>query len=343
MKTRNIAIIIIILISPACRNREIKSGSSEPLRIRVAEVVTGSISIPVHTSGMLVSSEELKLSFKTGGIVEKIFIDEGDRVKKGDLLASLDLSEIKASAEQAKNGYEKAMRDHKRVENLFRDSAATLEQKQNAETALNMAKSAYDIVQFNLFHSRIIAPDNGVIMKQFVREDELISSGNPVFLFGTSGRYWKVKAGLSDKDIIKVNRGDSAAVLFDAYPGVSFSAIVEQVGEMSNPYTGTFETELSLTKTNYRLASGFVASVDIFPEVKQSFTMVPVGSIVEADGQQGYIYIVTGTMTVRKIKIEIAALVGNMAAVKGIPGGITEIVSEGVAYLHDGVEVEVVR
>ena len=95
--------------------------------------------------------------------------------------------------------------------------------------------------------------------------------------------------------------------------------------------------------TGYRLASGFVASADIYPSVKKSFTMVPVGSIVEADGLRGYVYIVNSEMKARKILVEITVISGNRAAVTGIPEGVTEVVSEGAAYLRDGVEVEVVR
>jgi RND family efflux transporter MFP subunit len=343
MGTRTIVIVLIVLLSAACRHTEIKSDSVKPLRVKVTTLITGSVSLPVHTSGTLVANEELKLSFKTGGIVAKIFVREGDKVRKGDLLASLNLLEINANAEQAKIGYDKALRDYIRAENLLKEGALSLEKKQNAETAMNIAKNSMEIAQFNLLHSRIEAPDNGTIMKQFVKENELASSGYPVFLFGTSGKYWKVEAGLSDRDIIKINPGDSAEIIFDAYPGVRFSAMVDQVGEMSNPYTGTYETELTLKDAGYRLASGFVASADIYPSVRKSFTMVPVGSIVEADGQQGYIYFVTDAKTAKKIKVEIAAIIGTMAAVTGIPGGVAEIVSEGTAYLRDGAEVEVIR
>jgi RND family efflux transporter MFP subunit len=343
MQTKKILFLLIIIISAGCKHREVNNTSAEVTNIRVAGVTRGEISIPVHSIGTLVSSEEIKLSFKTGGIIETINVKEGTRVKKGDLLASLNLSEIRANADQAKNGYEKALRDYNRAENLYRDSVVTLEQKQNAATALNVAEAAVEIAQFNLIHSRIVAPENGIILKQFVKQNELVSSGYPVFLFGSSGKYWKVKSGLSDKDVVKVNPGDSAVISFDAYPGVKFSAVVDQVGEMSNPYTGTFETELLLIGSDYRLASGFVAGVNIFPVSKKSFSMVPVGSIVEADGQKGYLFIVTAAMTVQKIQVEIEALIGTMAAVGGIPEGTTEVVSEGAAYLKDGMKVNVVK
>jgi membrane fusion protein, multidrug efflux system len=343
MRKNRIIVVLIFLLSVACNNTKVKTAASETIRVKTGKVTTGEISIPVHANGLLVSSEELKLSFKTGGIIAEIHVREGDRVKKGDLLASLNLSEINAQAAQAKNGYEKALRDFGRAENLFRDSVATLEQKQNAATALSLAKSVNEIARFNLAHSIISAPDNGVILRQFVKAGELVSSGYPVFLFGSSGKYWKVKVWISDKDIVRINRGDSADIKFDAYHGAIFKAVVDQTGEISNPLTGTYEIELILQKTDTRLVSGFVATADIFPSAKKTFSLIPVEAIVEADGLQGYIFIVTASMSVQKIKIEIETLFGSGAAVTGIPDGITEVVTEGVAYLKNGMKVEVVK
>lgn len=343
MQTRNILILLIIILSAGCKNREVKSTSAEEVRVRITGVTIEEISIPVHSTGLLVSSEEMKLSFKTGGIIAEMNVREGNRVKKGDLLASLNLSEIRAGVDQAKNGYDKALRDYTRMENLYRDSSISLEKKQNAATALNVAKASLEIAQFNLTYSMILAPENGLILKQFVRQNELVSSGYPVFLFGASGKCWKVKSGLSDKDVVKVNQGDSAVISFDAYPGIKFPAVVDQVGEMSNPYTGTYETELLLKGSVYRLASGFVARVEIFPVIKKIFSLVPVGSIVEADGQKGYLFIITSEMTVQKVQVDIEALIGTMAAVKGVPEGTSEVVSEGAAYLKDGMKVTVVK
>lgn len=140
-----------------------------------------------------------------------------------------------------------------------------------------------------------------------------------------------------------MNPGDSASVSFDAWPGVKFPAVVDLAGEISNPYTGTYKTELLLTTTGYRLASGFVAIVDIYPFSGKSYTLIPIGSIVEADGKYGNIFYVTDSMLVTKIKIEIEALTGSQAAVRGIPEDVTEVVSEGAAYVKDGMKVRVVK
>lgn len=342
MRTPGFFLILILFLS-SCRSRETVLPREESVRVRLSPIIIKELNTPVHSTGILISTEEMKLSFKQGGIISAINVKEGERVRKGEVLASLNLSEINATFNQAKNGYEKALRDFTRAENLYRDSVATLELKQNAATALEVSKSALDAVKFNLEHSSITAPDNGMILKQLARPNEMISAGYPVFLFGSSGRYWKVKTGLPDKDIVKIDKGDSAIVTFDAFPSVKFHAVVDQVGGISDPYTGTYETELLIDGSGHRLISGFVAGVDIFPASKKKFRMVPLGSVVEADGQNGYVYTVTDSGIVQKLRISIEGLPDTLAAVSGIPENITRVVSGGAAYLRNGMKVQIVN
>lgn len=342
MRTKYIVFLIALFIS-CCKTEIKKPVSTESIRVKVAKVSQETLSIPVQSSGIVTTNEETRLSFKTGGIITGIFCKEGDKVKKGDILASLNLSEISAQVNQAKDGYDKTIRDYNRAKNLYNDSVATLEQIQNALTVMNIAKSNLDIAQFNLSHSKIIAPDNGIILKQFVKENEMIAAGYPVFLFGINGRSWKVKASVSDKDIIRVNSGDSAYVKVDAYPGLIFGAIVSNVGEMSNPMTGTYEIELTLNDGVHRLVTGFVADAEIFPKKKEFFLMVPVQSIVEADGQTGFVYAVTKAGIAKKVKIDILRIFGSKATINSNMEEISEIVTEGVAYLKNGQKVEIIK
>lgn len=335
--------LFFILLSYGCRNEPVKTAEAGIANVKVIKAVAENVSIPIHASGILTSEEEMKLSFKTGGIVDGIRVKEGDRVKRGDVLASLNLSEINAQVNLARNGYDKALRDRNRVKSLFADTVATLEQLQNAETALNLAKSNLDIMLFNLEHSLIRAPGDGVILKQLVNQYELVAPGYPVFIFGITGKRWVVRSGLPDRDIIRINPGDSAAVTFDAYAGIIFSAVVERISEISDPMTGTYQTELKLDGMGYRLASGFIAGLEIFPSQRESLVMIPVGAIVEADGTAGHIFYVTDSGTVKKSEVSIETLKGSEAAVKGLPAGVSEIVSEGAAYLRDGERVQIVR
>jgi RND family efflux transporter MFP subunit len=242
---------------------------------------------------------------------------------------------------QDKNGFEKAQRDYNRAKNLYADSVATLEQMQNAETAMNVSKSVMEMAQFNLSHSRIIAPKSGIILRQLVKENELVASGYPVYALGISGKNWIIRTALSDRDIVKVNLGDSASVMIDAWPGQPFTAVVSQIDEASNPMTGTYEIELKLNETTNRLASGFIANIEIFPSRKVSYYLIPMASIVEAHGRIGYVFEVTPTGTAKKVKVNIATLYGTQAAITGGLENVKEVVSEGIAYLTDGVRVDI--
>jgi RND family efflux transporter MFP subunit len=341
MKPGYIFLLPVFLLVASCRNETPVKPSEKITSVRVTEPSVESVSVPVHSSGILMSEEETKLSFKTGGIVLKINCKEGEKVKKGDILASLNLSEINAQVSQARSGYDKSMRDYNRTKNLYSDSVATLEQLQNASTALSVARSNLDIALFNQSHSKIVAPDNGIILKQFVKPNELVAPGYPVFLYGTSGTTWKVRTGLSDRNIVKINIGDSAVVKMDAWPGIEFPASVEQVGEMANPVTGTYETELIMEDKGFRLAAGFVVSVDIFPSEKEPYLLVPVESIVEADGQSGYVFVVDDSSFVSKVKVGIIAIIGTKAAIRSNQKEIRQIVSAGAAYLRDGERVRI--
>jgi membrane fusion protein, multidrug efflux system len=340
------ALYILVILSSllwSCRHTTREESSSLPPRVKMGIVTTERISLPVRSSGIVTSSRETRLSFKTGGLIAQINVEEGARVKKGDVLATLNLSEIQSQVIQVRNGYEKALRDFSRVKNLYTDSVATLEQLQNAETALNVAKANLDMAEFNLDHSRIIAPDNGTILKRLAETNEMIAPGYPVFVFGTDGRFWKIKTGLADRDFVKIQSGDSAKVTMDAWPDVIFDALVSQISESANPLTGTYEIELELQSNGYKLASGFVASLEIHPARRQVFYVIPVESLVQAEGRTGYVYVVNDSMIARRVEVEVSAVYGSNVAVSRGLEKVTGIVTEGAAYLSDGDHVEVIK
>jgi RND family efflux transporter MFP subunit len=326
----------------ACKNQPVREiAKVEPIRVHVAEVQRGEISLPVRSIGIVATSEEIRLSFKTGGIIARTYVDEGQSVKSGQLLAELNLSEITAQVNQAENGYEKALRDFNRAKNLHADSVATLEQFQNAETGLNVAKSILDAARFNLVHSRIKAPGDGIILKQLARENELVAPGFPVYALGIKGKGWIVRTGLSDRDIVRIHAGDSAVVTIDAWPGQVFKAGVNRLDEAANPQTGTYEIELGLEKTPLKLAAGFIAKVEVYPSNKTACWMVPVESLVEADGDSGFIYTVEPNGLARKIRVTVATLVGTKVALTAGVDNISKVVSGGASYLSDGMPVEI--
>ncbi|MBK7232007.1 MAG: biotin/lipoyl-binding protein [Saprospiraceae bacterium] len=133
--------------------------------VKTAAIVrTDSVST-IQLLGILSSESEVKPSFKIGGLVQSVKFKEGDFVKKGQVLATLDQTEIEAQLQQAMVAYEKADRDQKRVSNLYTDSVSTLEQYQNSKSAFEIAQQNLQIAKFNRKYSVVFAPISGQIVK----------------------------------------------------------------------------------------------------------------------------------------------------------------------------------
>jgi len=343
MKKIYCIIVVVFFSLVSCRQKTTVETAAETARVRVAEIQHERLNLPVTASGLVVPAREIKLSFKTGGVIAGIYANEGMRVSKGEVLATLNLSEIEAQVEQYTNGYEKAVRDYNRAKNLYTDSVATLEQLENAETAMNVSKAGLEAALFNLEHSRIIAPDNGTILKQLAETNEVIAPGYPVFLFGTSGKGWKIRTGLADRDFVRIEEGDTAWVTMDAYPGVKFTALVSQISEAANPLTGTYEIELDLSHTGHKLASGFVANLEIFPGKSDSCLYIPVQALVEANGSNGYVFTVNDSMKAKKLKVSIIRIYKSSVAVADEPGMADRVITDGAVYLSDGDPVMIIK
>lgn len=344
MHTVTILLISFAFVLNGCSSQAEEMKPEETVPVKMSDVVHKNLSLPIHTSGKLYASAEMKLSFKIPGIVKRIGHDEGQAVSKGQTLARLDETEIHAQVNQAQTAYNKAKRDLQRTQNLYADSVATLEQLQNAESAFHLAQDHLNIATFNLKHSKISAPANGKILKRLVETNEMVAAGQPVFVFGATGDAWIVRAGLTDKDVLRVQLGDFARVTFDAYPGKTFPATVSQIAEAANPRNGTFEVELQIQQQTLKLISGFVATIDIFPARKESFYLVPIESVLEADGNNGYIYTATPDESIaHKLAVTLGPVVGRDMAIRSDLSTITSVVTEGSPYLSDGTALKIIN
>ncbi len=307
--------------------------------VRWHRVEISNRSIPITASGVLASDKESLLSFKIGGIIHQLNFKEGERVKKGQLLASLDLSEISAQVVQAQNGFAKAQRDLERVQNLFEDSVATLEQLQDSETTREIAAAQLQVAEFNLKYSRIKAPSDGIILKKMAERNELIAPAQPILKFGSISSLAAqiIKIGIADKYVVRLNAGDSASVQFDAFPNRFFEASVTQISEEANPFTGTFEIELSLNRYHPELKNGFVGYCQIFPSHTEAYIKVPIAAMIEGDQKNASVFFTEDQLTVQKRQLRVDKIYDEFFTVNSDQLSENQyLIIEGAAYLNTG-------
>jgi multidrug efflux system membrane fusion protein len=296
-------------------------------------------------SGTIASTTEAKLSFKTGGIIARIYVKEGDHVTKGQVLAVLDLTEINAQTTQAQQSSEKAQRDVSRVKNLYNDTVATLEQLQNVTTQQKVADEALRIAHFNQQYAQIRATESGTILKKNMNEGEFAASGAPVFFFsGTAGNDWVVRFGVSDKDWAVLKRGDKAVVSLDAYPQKTFTGITSQIAEGADAANGTYEIEVKVLPNGARFASGLFATVQLQPAAQQRVTLIPIEALAEADGKSGYVYTLNDDQkTVTRHAVTIAFLEKDKAAIVSGLDNVKQVITDGVGYLTEKATVKLIK
>ena len=347
MKTKLFPLIyaFVFLILVSCgKKKETKQETEEIIPVEVQAVAKKPLTEPIIDSGVLSSKSEMKLAFKTGGMIKNVYVNEGQFVKEGQLLAELDLSEIDAQVKQAKLGLEKSERDLERVKKLYADEATTLTTVQDATTGYDVAKENVQVAEFNQKLSRIYAPASGRILRKISEQGELITPFSPVFILGTGESAYIVNVGLADRDIVKVKLGDVANIYLDAYPSEPFHARITQIAQTVNPATGTYEAELQIQPNGKKLISGFVAKAEISSGKGPMSLVVPVEALVEADKDKAFVYILNADkQSVSKNHIGIGAIYGNDVAISsGLAEGTT-IITKGANFLSDKSKVKVIK
>ena len=340
LSSMSLALAIALFVA-GCRSEAEAPERRYETSVRVTEVVEEDGAMPIRSSGRLSPKTSMQLAFKTGGVIDRVYVDEGDRVRSGQLLAQLDLVEIDAQVALATSSFEKAVRDEERMQALFADSIVSLEQLQNVETARIAAESNLKMARFNRRHSEILAPADGRIQKRHAESSELVSGGQPILEIGASNN-WVVRLGLPDRDVVKVALGDEARIRFDAYPGAEFEGRVTEIAEAAEQNSGTFEVEVSVVGAPKTLKNGFIASVEIVPSELATHKVIPIEALVEGNGRTALIYTVNPeTGLARRVTVEIAAIYDDRVAVASGLEDVDIVVTEGAPYLTDGSSVRI--
>jgi RND family efflux transporter MFP subunit len=298
---------------------------------------------PIDTSGVVATKHEMRLSFKMGGVVRRIYVQEGDVVKQGQRLAEIELTEVGSQVEQARQLADKAQRDLKRGENLYADQVISLEQLQDLRTQAAMAGAQYNTAQFNLGYSVISAPRDGKVLRKLAEERELVPAGSPVLIFGESGRGYVVRAALADREIVNVKLGDKGEIRMDAFPGQPMTGTIVEIASAADERSGMFPIEVQFDSPPPRLVSGLVTRLRLAPTTEAPpLTYVPMSALVEGDGDRASVFVIDGGKAQRR-NVRVAFITADSIALEsGIETG-EAVVTDGALYLENGEAVEVLR
>ncbi len=347
MKIKRLYLYLFPMILAGCNHpaSESRVDPEAPIPVRVITLQQQTIHDPVFASGNFTTDDETMRSFKTGGILQRLYVREGDAVKKGQLLAALDLTEITAHVSQARLAFEKAQRDYTRLSTLYRDSVITLEQFQNAGTGLDIAREQLTTAKFNQAFSEIRATEDGFILRKFVNEGQIVGPGTPVFQTNGAGDgNWILRVAVSDGQWSSLSPGDSAVITSDL-PGMQpMKGTLTKKSEGVDPVTGTFTLDIKpVNSLKNRVASGMFGKATITPSDGRKMWVIPYEALLDADGRSGYVFVTSDQQTAIKTKVSVAGITRNNVLVDGGLEKYSTLIVSGSAYLSDQSRINIIH
>jgi RND family efflux transporter MFP subunit len=336
------SVVLFALTVGACGGKG-PVPAAEPTPVGADVVRSGPAEPDIVINGVLVTRDEWRLSFKVPGIVRSITVEEGQGVRAGQLLATLEPTEVDAQLEQASELADKAGRDLARGTRLRTDEVISEEELEALRTQAAVAEAGLRTARFNRSYSNITAPRDGVVLRKLAEVREYVQPGRDVLVVGPVAGGFIVRAGLADRDLVRLALGDPATISLDAFPGRELGGQLSVLPAAADRATGLFPVEIQVAPTDLRLVSGLVARVRVAPAAtaEQRLPHAPIAAVIEADGDRAAVFVVTDEVA-RRRPVRVAFIAGNTVAIReGLETGET-VVTDGALFLRDGERVQVV-
>ena len=219
---------------------------------------------------------EIQVGTKASGKIIELDVDEGSKVKVGDIIAKIDVPEIEASLSSALSAERAAMsksedaaQDFKRIYNLYEKGMVSQEQYDSSKTLADslyegylQAKAWVDSVKVQIDNAVIKAPIDGTVLVKAVEKGELVSNGSTIISLGDLSKL-ELKVYISEKEYGKIRIGDSVSIFVDSYPGEQFAGLVKYISSQAE------FTPKSIQTKDERVNQMYEVKIDIpNPEMK---------------------------------------------------------------------------
>ena len=283
--------VVLIVALLAGKN---KGGAPE---FKTATATVGEVETVVMATGYLQPLEKVEVGTQVSGVIEKIYVDFNSHVKKGQLLAQLDVSNLQESVNQAQSNLNSAMSNlnyatlnFERVKTLYEQDAATraayeevINSKNQAETSVANARADLKRARTNLSYASIYSPIDGVILDRAVNIGQTVAasfSTPTLFTIAKDLTKMQVEADVDEADIGQVRVGQNVSFTVDAHHEETFTGTVSQIRLQSTVSANvvTYKVIISAPNPEEKLYPGMTASINIEVDAEKG-VMVPIEAI----------------------------------------------------------------
>ncbi len=281
------------------------------------------------------------ISAEASGRVEHIYIREGDQVKKGQQLITLDASVLTNSIEELKTDLELATTIYQKRERLWKQNIGSELQYLEAKNKMEALQRRLATTQAQLKQFNLIAPFSGVVENVQAKLGEMAMFGSPMLRI-LSIDAMHLEADVSEKYLGRLQKGDSVNLFFSSF-NQELKSTITAVGYVINPQNRTFSVEVALPKGRFPYKPNLVAILK-FRDYYQTEAMVVPSELIQQDSQGDFVYAVDTVVNELKAKkihiIPGISYQSKTEVIQGIEAG-TVLVNAGHREVTAGALVQV--
>jgi len=289
-----VGIILLCIVLTSFISCNPFGGDAGKVGQHLVKVVRSDLVVTVSGTGTVEVLNDRKFAFSSGGRIERMYVDEGDKVDKGDALAKLDTSALELALTQAKVGLVQARVARDEAEynlNQLKDVLhASYDRVKVAESAFNAAEEQIEAAgqtvaeaQKQLDEATINAPFDGVVARIDADEGDIVSAGTTI-VYLIDPTILELKAEVDEIDMPGVKLGQRAIIDVDALPGVQFQGEVTSIPPLSIETAGVVVYEVKIgidVLKDYELKPGMSASADILIVERNNVLLVPSQAVIQ--------------------------------------------------------------
>ena len=347
MKKFYVIIFTATLVLTACGKK--KTESAVTVRPVKTAIVESSSEINKDFSGIVEAVEYVKLAFRVSGQIIDLPVIEGQRVKKGQLIAAIDPRDIALQYAADKSAYETAAAQLERNKRLLERQAVSVQDYEISVANYQKAKSNFELSTNNMNDTRLTAPFDGSIETRIAENYQRVNSGEGIVQLVNTNKL-RIKFTIPDAYLYLLSAKDQKYMVeFDTYKGQAFNAVLEEYLDMSADGTGIpvsiIIDDPAFNRVAYDVKPGFTCSIHFSANVgnflEESMTVIPLSAVFcESEGSQLYVWVLNGNKVERR-KISVLTPTGdsNAFVTQGLKPGEKVIVA-GVYQIIEGETVK---
>lgn len=349
IRFKQIAIILMIITAAflfySCGNNansQVKEKKQEEaaIPIEAAEVIQDSITATYSGSTNLEAEAEAVVVAKVSGVVQKIFMEEGNSVKAGQVLAKLDDEQYRLEVNQAHSILEKISSEFERNESLFKNKIVSQETYEKTKSEYHTQKAAYDLAKLRLDYTEIKAPISGIVSRRLIKIGNMMKTDQPTFQVTDFDPLLAV-LHVPEKEMRKLHVGFPARLTADALPDSEFKGKISRISPIVDAGTGTFKVTVEVSDKTLRLKPGMFTRVGIVYDTHENAILVPKNAILTEDTQAWVFVVDSDTVTKEEVQIGYSNST-HVEVVLGLEVG-DMVVTTGLGSLRDGSKVKLVE